>query len=215
MVKAVILDLWGTIAENGVNPSPSKQVRYFLRVREPFSEFITTFEHSFMKKDFESLKEGFEAVVKDFNLKIPDFVYDKMIGMWNKNAILSKMYPEVKEYIETKKAEGIKFFLLSNTDKFSFEQIKQKYELDKLFDGLYASYETGLLKSDKQAYEKILEEHKLKKEDVIMVGDSIESDIKSAESAGIKAILIDRKETREFEPKIKTLNELDKHLKGD
>jgi FMN phosphatase YigB (HAD superfamily) len=40
------------------------------------------------------------------------------------------------------------------------------------------------------------------------VGDSIETDIKGAEAAGIKAYLLDRKGRREFPNKIQSLTEL-------
>lgn len=208
MIKALIFDLWGTIVENGVNPSPSKQVRYFLRTRMPFSEFITTFEDSFMRKEFPSLKEGFENVVKDFGLTLPDFVYDKLVGMWNKNAILSEMYPETEEVLKALKKKKIKLFLLCNIDKFAFEQVNQKYGLDKYFNKMYNSYETGKLKSDKEAYLKILKDNKLKPEQVVVVGDCLISDIASAENAGLKGILVDRRETREFELKVRSLEDL-------
>ncbi len=213
-VKAVIFDLWGTIVENGVYPSPSKQAKYFLRVRSTFSEFIIKFEESFMKKEHDSLKEGFEKVVNDFNLRIPDFVYDKLVGMWNKNAILSKEYPDTKESLEALKKEGYKVFLLANIDKSSYEQIKDKFELEKVFDKVYPSFKTGFLKSNKESYKTILDENKLKEDEVVMVGDSMESDIKSAEQAGIKGILVDRKETREYEPKVKDLAELKEKIES-
>ena len=53
---------------------------------------------------------------------------------------------------------------------------------------------------------------KIKEKDAIMVGDSVESDIAGAKNAGIKAVLIDRRDRREFEDKILSLKELDKFL---
>lgn len=208
MIKALIFDLWGTIVENGVHPSPTKQVRYFLRTQIQFSEFITTFEDTFMTKEYESLKEAFEAVVNDFNLKIPDFVYEKLIGTWNKNAILSQKYDEVEEVFKTLKEKGIKLFLLPNIDKFAFEQVNQKHQLTELFDKIYPSYKTGLLKMNPESYKNILEENGLKEDEVLMVGDCLLSDMQSSKNAGIQGILVDRKERREFDNKIKDLSEL-------
>src|SRR6056297_576904 len=104
--KVLVFDLWGTIVETGVKPSPSRQVKYFLRVKESFSDFVLAFEHSFMTRKYESLKQGFEHVVADFNLRIPDFVYEKLIGMWNKNVILAELYDDVPEVFEALKKEG-------------------------------------------------------------------------------------------------------------
>lgn len=208
MTKAVIFDLWGTIIENGVHPSPSKQVRFFLRTRIPFSEFITTFEDTFMTKKYESLKAGFEQVVADFNLKIPEFVYEKLVGTWNKNAILSKMYDETDEVLKTLKKKKIKIFLLANTDQFTLEQLENKFKLSEYFDKIYPSCETGLLKINPKAFEHILEDNKLTKKDIIMVGDCLVSDIATAEKAGIKPYLVDRNNRREYENKVTNLKDL-------
>lgn len=213
MVKAIIFDLWGTVVETGVVPSPSRQVKYFLRVQQSFPDFIVAFEHSFMTGKFNSLKEAFEHVVKDFNLRIPDFVYEKLVGTWNKNAILSKLYPETLEVLQDLRSKGYKLYLLSNTDQFSFEQVNEKFKLNELFDKVYPSYETGLLKANPDAYKQILKENGLKENDVIMVGDSLDSDVKSAEKAGIKGILVDRNNTREAEFKITNLTQIESMLK--
>ncbi len=208
MVKAIIFDLWGTVVETGVIPSPSRQVKYFLRVQQSFPDFILAFEHSFMTTKFESLQAGFEQVVKDFNLRIPDFVYEKLVGTWNKNAILSKMYDDIPETIAELKKRGYKVYLLANIDQFSYEQVDAKYKFSELFDGVYPSYETGLLKANPESFKKILSDNKLNADDVIMVGDSVDSDIKAAEKAGLKGILIDRKDTREADSKIVAMTEL-------
>ena len=213
MVKAIIFDLWGTIVETGVNPSPSKQVKYFLRVNAPFSDFILTFEHSFMTQEFESLKAGFENVVTDFNLRLPEFVYEKLVGMWNKNTILSKMYPEAEEVLADLRKSGYKIFLLANIDKFSYDQVKEKFKLEEIFDKVYPSFQTGLLKLNPESFNKILEENDLEAKDLVMVGDSVDSDIKAAEKAGITGILLDRNNKREYENKIISLDQLKEQLK--
>ncbi|MGV8162453.1 MAG: HAD family hydrolase [Candidatus Nanoarchaeia archaeon] len=208
MTKAIIFDLWGTVVETGVVPSPSRQVKYFLRVQQSFPDFIVAFEHSFMTKKFNSLQEAFEQVVNDFNLKIPPFVYEKLVGTWNKNVILSKMFPDVEEVLKELRNRGYKLYLLANTDEFSFSQVNEKFKLNELFDKVYPSYETGLLKANPEAFKHILVDNNLTEEEVLMVGDSVDSDIKSAEKAGLKGMLLDRRDTREAEDKIISLSQL-------
>ena len=41
-----------------------------------------------------------------------------------------------------------------------------------------------------------------------MIGDCLLSDMESAKTAGIKGVLVDRRERREYNPKIKNLTEL-------
>ncbi|MBN1274921.1 HAD family hydrolase [Candidatus Woesearchaeota archaeon] len=207
MTKIIIFDFWGTLVENGVRPSPSKQVRYFLRVKEPFSEFITTFEHAFMTKQFETLREGFEAVVEAFGKRIPDFVYDKLVGMWNKFTILSKPFDDTIEALEDLKKD-YKLVILSNTDNFSLRQVMDKYDLEKYFDKVYLSCETGRLKSDTESYKQILSDFDAQPEDCLMVGDSPQSDIISAEAADVPAVLIDRRGWSDEERKVSSLKGL-------
>ncbi|MFT4282981.1 MAG: HAD family hydrolase [Candidatus Woesearchaeota archaeon] len=212
MTKLIIFDVWGTLIETGVRPSPSKQVKYFLRDRRDFSEFVLHFEEVFLTKEYESLKQGFEEVVNEFGLRIPDFVYDKLIGMWNKNAILAKEYEDTFEVLEDLKKEGYKLALLANIDKFSWEQLKQKFELDKYFDKVFLSFETGKLKHNETAYKDILKAFKVKSDDAVMIGDGIESDMESSAKSDIKGILIDRRDSREFQNKITSLKEIKENL---
>lgn len=207
--KAILFDFWGTLIENGVRPSPSKQVQYFLRLRMPFGAFVTRFEDVFMTKQYESLREGFEAVTADFKKRVPEFVYDKMVGMWNKFSILSKPFPETAEVLEDLKKD-YQLILLSNSDNFSLRQVMDKFDLEKYFDKIYISCETGKLKHNPESYKQVLEENNLTPEDVLMVGDSPASDIKSAEVAGVPAVLIDRRGWCEDEnmPKISDLTQL-------
>jgi len=206
-IKAIFFDFWGTLVENGVR-SPIKEVKFILRLNDmPFPEYVLKFEESFMTKKFESLRQGFEEVLKSFNLNVPEFVTEKLIGMWNKNAILAQPYDETLEALESLKKD-YKLILISNTDPFSINSVMDKYEMKKYFDEVSLSFETGKLKSDPDLFASILKKMKLKKSEVIMVGDSLESDIKAAEAAGIKAFLVDRRSTREYENKISNLNEL-------
>ena len=214
MIKAVIFDFWGTLMEIGVFPSPVRQVKFILRLREmPFQDYIVAFEKAFMLKKFENLKEGFEAVCKELNTEAPDFVIDKLVGMWNKNTLLAKPFLDTISTLETLKKKGIKVALIANSDCFSIDPLLEKFDLRKYFDAVWLSYETGSLKSDSDAFKTLLRKLKVKKSEALVVGDSLESDIKGAENAGIKSILLDRRNRLEYENKILSLKELETKLK--
>ncbi|TKJ16997.1 hypothetical protein CEE44_00485 [Candidatus Woesearchaeota archaeon B3_Woes] len=210
--KLIFFDLWGTLLENGVR-SPVKQVKWILRLEDmDFSEYIVKFEEVFMTKKFKDLKEGFEEVIKAFELNVPDFVVEKLIGMWNKNTILSTIYDDTIDVL-TELKKDYKLVLIANTDPFSVESVLEKHKLKEYFDEIVLSCDTGNLKSNKKSFGDVLKKLKVKKSEAVMVGDSIDSDIKSAENAGIKAILVDRRGSREFENKISSLSELKENLK--
>jgi len=207
-----LFDFWGTVVENGLFPSPSRRAQRILRLDMPFSEYIERFEKAFMTKKVETLTEAFHNVTQEFNINPPEFVYDKLVGMWNKNTILCKPFPETNEVLEDLK-KNYKLVLISNTDNLSVPQLLDKFKLKKYFDDIVLSCDYGVLKTDKKLFAQALKKIKLKKSEVIMVGDAIPTDIEGAKKAGIKAILVDRRDTREYENKIADLLELKEKIK--
>jgi len=210
MVKAIIFDLQGTLIENGVYPSPLKQVMYILRVNAPFSDFVMRFEKIFMTGEHASLKDAFIKVCEEFHVLPKEYLVDKLVGLWNKNKLLAKIYPDVLSGLELLKGK-YKLILLANIDQFSKDVI-DRFSLKDYFDMMLLSCDTGSLKNDKEFYNKIIDAYDLLPEDVVMVGDSMDSDMSIAKDLGIKGILVDRRNRREYESKILTLSELDTYL---
>lgn len=215
MKRALIFDFWGTIVEIGVHPSPIRQIKNILNIDVPFSSYIIKFEEVFMKQPYKNLFEAFTEVCKAFHVEPKQELLEELVGLWNKNKLLAKPFPETMEVLEELKEKGYKLVMLSNTDCFSIEEIMEKYDLRKYFDEIVLSYQVKMLKNNPRIFQKVLGEMGVSKEEAVMVGDSIESDIIGAKKAGIDAILVDRTETRDFKPKIKDLRELKNFLEGE
>ena len=210
MTKAILFDFWGTLVENGVW-SPIKQVRNILEIKLPFPEYVVRMEKAMMTSKFNNLKEAFENVCKEFNLEINNDKIDSLVGMWNKSWMLAQPYQEIKEIItELRKKHQV--ILVSNTDCFSIKQVMEKFNLDELFDKVFLSCEIGMIKTDQNFFKHVLTDLNLTTDDATMVGDSIQSDIMAAKRMDMKAVLIDRRNTRDYHPKIKSLNELSRVL---
>ncbi len=207
MIKGVLFDFWGTLVENGIFPSPVRQARYILRLRMLFKDFIVRFEQAFMTKPYKDLNEAFTAVCKEFDLEPRDFIIENLVGMWNKNDLLGKPFLETIEVLDYFKEKKIKIGLISNTTP-TITRVLEKFELNKYFDATLFSCEEGLLKTDPKMFKKLLKKMKLKPKEVIMIGDSIPTDIIGARGAGIRAVLLDMRNTRDFSPKIVNLREL-------
>lgn len=210
MIKAIIFDFWGTLVENGVW-SPIKQVKTILNIDMPFSEYVVRMEKAMMTKEFDSLKEAFESVCREFAVSCPEQKMEQLIGMWNKSWMLAKPYEEVKEELE-KLQKHYKLILVSNTDCFSINQVLDKFQLRNYFKWIYFSYDLEMIKTDENFLKTVLQKAKLKPEDCLMVGDSIVSDMDAAKGAGIRALLLDRKDGQHFDPKIRNLKELPRLL---
>ena len=69
-----------------------------------------------------------------------------------------------------------------------------------------------MIKTDPDFLKEVLGKLEKKAEECIYIGDSLLSDIAPAKSARIKAILIDRRNKRDYSPKIRSLKELEQHL---
>jgi putative hydrolase of the HAD superfamily len=203
--KVILFDLWGTLVENGTY-SPMRQTYKALRPRLRFGDFVQKFEEAFMLQEYESQDEAFDAACKALNVESKKFITDKLIGLWNKNRLLSKMYQETLPVLEDLRTTH-KVVIVSNSDCF-VKSVIEKFELADKVDGIYLSCDTGKLKTDGSLILHALEQIGGSPEDALMVGDSIETDIKGAEKAGVRSVLIDRRDKREYDPKITNLTQV-------
>ena len=207
MVKIIFFDFWGTLMENGVW-SPIKQVKTILGIKVPFEDYVVRMEKVMMTASFSSLKEAFKALSTEFEVPCDDEQMDSLIGMWNKSWMLARPYDEVVATLEHLQ-KNYKLILVSNTDCFSIDSVLNKFALRPYFKEIILSYEIGKIKTDKDFFPSLIARLKVKPEECVMVGDSLQSDIEPAQQAGIKAVLIDRKNRREAELKITNLQELE------
>lgn len=207
MTKLIIFDFWGTLVENGVFPSPTQQARSILNLRMNFVDFVIRFEKAFMLEKFADLREAFTKVCSEFEIDPSEELLDNLVGMWNKNMLLAKPFPEVTKAL-AQLQQTYTLAIISNADCFSVEQVLDKYALRKYFKSMRLSYEEGILKLNPELFKRVLNDVNVNPEDAIMVGDSIHSDMLSAKQVGIPGILVDRKDKRQFEQKVQRLDML-------
>ena len=210
MIKAILFDFWGTLVENGIH-SPIKQVKDILAIDLPFSEYVMRMEKAMMTQKFNSLTEAFESVCREFNIEPQAEIIEQLVGMWNKSWMLSRPYYEVEAVLAELKGK-YRLILISNTDCFSLPRALEKFQLGKYFEKMYFSFEQGILKNESTFLNKVVEELNVSKEECLIVGDSIESDMAAAKNANIPAILVDRRNRRDFTPKVNHLRELQRML---
>ena len=206
MKKTIIFDFWGTLVEQGVY-SPLKQVRRILGVTMEYPEFVVLLEKTMMTRPFETLTDAFAEVCKTFKVEPTPQLLEELIGMWNKNWLLAQPYSETATVLrELKKKHQL--VLVSNTDAVSVERVLDKFALREYFDELFLSYKLGVIKTEPAFYKHIFATLGVASEDCVAVGDSMESDIAAAQRAGVTAILVDRRNVREYENKVRNLNQL-------
>ena len=121
------------------------------------------------------------------------------------------LVPGARETIETLRARGYRLFAASN----SFGHLQRnRLELAGLlpfFEDTYISMDLGYDKPDRRFYEEALRRCGLEPEEVLMIGDSMTTDILGAQAAGLDTIFFSRRGER---PEgVKTVTSLPEILK--
>ena len=130
-------------------------------------------------------------------------------------------------YDEIEMVDGIEDLLLYLSDKYQIftasngiykmqENRLKKSNLDKYFDKIFVSDKIGFEKPDKKFFQKIMDLTKFSNDDLIMIGDSIKSDIIGAKNSKIKSIYFNKENKKisdkNFTYQVKNLSEIKKIL---
>jgi FMN phosphatase YigB (HAD superfamily) len=212
MTNVVLVDLYGTILEQGLDESPVKMVKRRLDIQCAFQQYIERFQDTFMCRNYDSLRDAFKATCEEFDVDVSDQELDRLVGDWNKNALLTKEYNDVQRGLK-EIPEEYAAVLVANVDEFTFEQIDAKFDLRERFDDTYLSFETGYLKNSEEALDQIVAEHNSYVESSWIIGDSMNSDIHPGETYGFKTILVDRRNNRDYEPRRSSFHKAVLHIK--
>ena len=109
---------------------------------------------------------------------------------WGKTHIL---VPGAKETLETLHAKGYRLFAASNSFGHLQRSRLEQAGVLHLFEDTYISMDIGYDKPDVRFYETALHRCNLTPPDVLMVGDSMTTDILGAQKAGIISVFFDRR----------------------
>jgi putative hydrolase of the HAD superfamily len=133
---------------------------------------------------YSRLKNSFDAV----NYEISDQLIDKLAEEYIENlANFNHLFDGIFELLEYLK-EKYTLHIITN----GFEEIQSKKMINSkiyhYFDQIITSESVGVKKPNSKVFEYALEVANAKKENSVMIGDSLEADIRGALSAGLQAI---------------------------
>jgi len=120
------------------------------------------------------------------------------------------LYDDVLPCLGTLRAAGIRMALLSNALGHGVEEIVAHFALDDYMAAAVSSLETGVVKPAPRMFSTLFGLLGVSPADAVMVGDSVEDDVKGAVACGCPAILLDRAGRRRdlTVPRIQSLAEL-------
>lgn len=131
-------------------------------------------------------EEFFKIYGFDIDGKIADNIFRKHLNLGH------KLIPNAKELLNVLKKEGYLIFAATNGVGQTQRQRLKDSRLINFFDDLFISEELGYEKPSIEFFDSIFNKYpSLKKEETIMIGDSLSSDIQGAINFNIDSILFD------------------------
>ncbi|MBQ7996410.1 MAG: HAD family hydrolase [Paludibacteraceae bacterium] len=152
------------------------------------AEVMELYPREFVEKMYEGRMYDIRRIEEDTEIFKHAFR-----AAWGKTCTL---VPGARETIETLRARGYRLFAASN----SFGHLQRnRLELAGLlpfFEDTYISMDLGYDKPDIRFYEEALRRCGLEPKEVLMIGDSMTTDILGAQAAGLGAIFFSRRGER-------------------
>jgi HAD superfamily hydrolase (TIGR01549 family) len=201
----VAFDLLNTLVEIA-RPNPLFEIRKEFKIQKEEMDFIFLFENAMMKRKFESLESLFTEFCKPFDIEPTRENIGKMIEIWKMGLEGMRFFPEVPGVLSKLKKKEMKMALLSNIDSSSYKYVLERFRLQEYFDLMLPSYETHCLKPHPMAFSNIMLKMQTPSGQIVMVGDTLESDIRMAKTLGMNAVLVDRNSSNKNEDIISIQN---------
>ena len=222
MTRAVFLDALGTLVEleppwvllrERVPPEGGAE-RLVAAVRAEMAYYK---EHAHEGRDPASLADLRERCARLLSRELGVEVgVDELV-----DAVRMRAYPDAEPALRALRERGLGLVVVSNWD-CSLGSVLERCGLAPLLDGAISSAEAGSRKPDPGIFEVALAETGCAPEEVLHVGDTPEEDVAGAEAAGIRVLLIDRRDRAGHSPaapagspragEIASLIEIEEHL---
>jgi putative hydrolase of the HAD superfamily len=102
-----------------------------------------------------------------------------------------RVFPDVEETLRAARAQGVHIGVISNWDE-RLRPLLQEIGLARWFDSLTISCEVGAEKPDSKIFQAALHVAKVNPDEALHIGDSLNEDVRGAEAAGMRGVLVQR-----------------------
>ena len=149
-IKAIVFDLWNTLAYNKQCRNPIIELKKELNVKD-----VRVLEEGFMTKPFETSEQAMLSLCDYLNIKPDEKMMKRFLGIWNdvNRELFDDVVPVLKEL-----RKDYKLGLISNFTSFEKGFFKDMGFFD-LFDSVCLSSDVGLLKPDPRIFKLMLKKH--------------------------------------------------------
>ncbi|MBW1295139.1 HAD family hydrolase [Aquimarina litoralis] len=200
-IKTIVFDLYNTLIE--IQKSNHFFLQLFKSSKNGFGMDITTYSQCVMKNDLDTLKTTFP---KEFSML---YTQNSLYLKQELNSVT--VYKETIRVLEDLK-KHYTLFLISNLAS-PYKQPFFSNNLHPYFEKVIFSCDFGFLKPNKEIFKEIEKVSGNKPSEILMVGDSLKSDILGAKNMKWNYLKINRQTSLLEKYEIKDLTEIRRHLK--
>ena len=184
LIKVVIFDLCGVLID--VAWEDMGQILKKNKVKVSEDVFRKTSEEVFQLEKYTNIENGVDIFLKKLNLQNNDTLKKTQISFMNNWGKEAKPNVKAISLLKFAKKCGLKTAVLSNVFPVK-ESWKKKWNIDAV-DKFFFSYETGVLKPNKQAFLNVSQAFNVSPDRCLVIGDSKKKEIIPANKIGMATI---------------------------
>lgn len=126
-----------------------------------------------------------DAILRDWSGDMYDTIRKDYYDFYLSNHNMAALYPGIKEILDHIKSKDIPLSIYTGKGRTAAGITLKELSIDKYFDLIVTGEDVKVHKPSAEGINMFLEKFSLKKENVLMIGDSV-SDIKASRRAGVK-----------------------------
>lgn len=203
MKRAVIFDLFGTLAYIADKRNP--YARLFCELGFSVDEMQRPKTIALTKR-FPDLASFIARIKPEAQIDITDYEKDIVDEIHS-----ITLYPETEEVLHELRQNKLRIGMISNLAS-PYTSAFFSLGLDKLVDHYVFSCDIGMIKPNPKIYVYELQALCVQPNEAVMVGDKIPQDVLGPKETGIRAVLLDRENQKQYTPKITSLREIIDYL---